>query len=108
MTRFLKRNTGCFVAGTLVWTTAGAVPIEDLALGDAVLTDAEAAQHEVINEQPDRSIEVKLSLAEADGDRFDMQSIVSGQWLEAMTGLAEADGWRYLEDFELTGQVVDL
>lgn len=108
ITRFLKRNTGCFVAGTLVWSTAGAVPIEDLALGDAILTDAEAAQHEVINEQPDRSIEVKLSLAEADRDRFDMQSIVSSQWLEAMTGLAEADGWRYLQDFELKGQVVDV
>ena len=33
-----RERRGCFVAGTPVWTPAGPVPIEDVELGDVVLT----------------------------------------------------------------------
>ena len=45
---------GCFVAGTLVWTSTGLIPIEDVRIGDMVLTQDESTGglevHEVTDE----------------------------------------------------------
>ena len=39
---FLKKGCGCFVAGTMVWTADGQVPIEQLQIGDQVVAFNEA------------------------------------------------------------------
>lgn len=39
--RFPKARDGCFVAGTLVWTDNGLVPIEEIRVGDRVLSQSE-------------------------------------------------------------------
>lgn len=40
--RFPETRDGCFVAGTLVWTDKGQVPIEKIKVGDMVLSQPEA------------------------------------------------------------------
>ena len=41
-TRFPDTTDGCFVAGTLVWTDKGQIPIEQIKVGDMVLSQPEA------------------------------------------------------------------
>jgi hypothetical protein len=40
--RFPQKTEGCFVAGTLVWTDKGQIPIEQIKVGDMVLSKPEA------------------------------------------------------------------
>jgi hypothetical protein len=69
---------GCFVAGTLVLTTLGAVPIEQLALGDHVLTSATALAQAPADE-PYVRIAARF---EHDGDVWDVELLRTQSWFE--------------------------
>jgi RHS repeat-associated protein len=69
---------GCFVAGTLVLTTLGAVPIEQLALGDHVLTSAMALAQAPADE-PYVRIAARF---EHDGDVWDVELLRTQSWFE--------------------------
>ncbi len=97
-----QANVSCFVAGTLVHTPNGTVPIEDLKIGDRVLTDAEevigATPKEDSITQEDAHL-ITLHMKDIEGFDLEIKTIKNSQWLK--DNFIEKGGLIYLSMQEL-------
>ncbi|HLK39861.1 MAG TPA: toxin TcdB middle/N-terminal domain-containing protein [Polyangiaceae bacterium] len=89
---------GCFVAGTLVATPDGAVPIEVVALGDAVLPDAPDCHAQ----DPDLTVRVDLLSSDAHGNPLELALLRSPSWVDAHE--LRVGDWTFLELPEMDTQ----
>jgi RHS repeat-associated protein len=109
--RYLRRHTGCFVAGTLIWTGAGAMPIEQVALGTPMLTSAEHADEQAPQTRAAnarRTLQVKVTFVETDtgGQAMELVTWVPPEWFPEFGEPASAIGQvRYLEDYGFAGEI---
>ena len=93
---------GCFVAGTLVLTATGLVPIEEIEVGQRVLTETNSAV-------PDTSIEpgdwrlLELHVDDGLGTRVRVEVLRPLRWIESEGIAAGHRGHVHLEELEVSG-----
>jgi len=93
----------CFVAGTLVTTAAGLVPIESLHVGDRVLTMGDDSAASTSVDETWRDVRAAMPNPDGSGDVIELEMLRPSQWLSEV-GAAEGK-WigLSLDELELIG-----
>lgn len=94
---------GCFIAGTLLATIAGAQPIEAIEVGDRVFTSDQQAETTQVDPSTWRKITLEMPNPRNPSDLVDLELLRSQAWM-AEAGCAEgAEIWIDVEEMDLHG-----
>jgi len=82
----MKGRTVCFVAGTLIATADGHEVIENIRVGDRVLTDAEEYQESTTEVDPDtwRKLVLEMRKPEQPEDLYEIEILRPVEWIESV------------------------
>ncbi len=100
----------CFVAGTKVSTATGAIEIEQIRVGDRVLTTDENDDKTNADENTWRKVILEMSNPESAGDTIAIETLVSGEWMQSVGCLKGEWIWFVLDEMGLEGwaKVLDI
>ena len=99
------KNGWCFTAGTLVAVAAGAKPIEEIRVGDRVLTTDNTADETEVDEATWFSVSVEALNPDGSGDTLEITRLCSPQWV-INNGCAPGASFHVeLEEMKFAGMV---
>ena len=97
-----KLGGACFVAGTEIATEDSQLPIENISVGDRVLTSSGESASEV-DPKDWRKIVIKMPNSECPSDILDIELLRSEEWMASLNCVSGAQIWLDLEEMGLSG-----